>query len=164
MHQIRCIFLDMNGVELFLLGRKLMKLGEEAIPPGGFRALPTSVRSILLDVFEHPNTSVGEITARTGFPQSHVSASVAKLRDEGLFTTTIDPNDRRRTLVRRSPEVTRRAANKPMVPIDDALANALGTSDPNLIEKLSQALDLIAHHLNPDAIAKLRTESETPKC
>lgn len=154
----------MNGVELFLLGRKLMKLGEEAIPPGSFRELPTSVRSILLDVFEHPNTSVGEITARTGFPQSHVSASVAKLRDEGVFATTIDPNDRRRTLVRRSPEVTRRAANQAMVPIDDALANALSSTDPALVEKLSQALDLIAHHLNPDAIAKLRTESATPKC
>ena len=154
----------MNGIELFLLGRKLMKLGEEAIPAGGFRSLPTSVRSILLDVFEHPDTSVGEIAARTGFPQSHISASVAKLRDEGLFVTKIDANDRRRTLVRRSPEVTRRAANQAMVSIDTALANALATDDPNLVDTLSRALDLIAHHLNPDAIAKLRTESGASNC
>ncbi len=154
----------MNGVELFLLGRKLMKLGEESIPPGGFRSLPTSVRSILLDVLEHPDTSVGEITARTGFPQSHVSASVAKLRDEGLFITTIDANDRRRTLVRRSPEITRRAANRETGSVEEALANALASNDPDLVAELTRALDLIAQHLNPDAIAKLRTESGAPKC
>ena len=101
----------MNALELFLLGRKLMKLGEQAIPTtAGFHQLPTSVRSILIDVFEHPNSSVGEITTRTGFPQSHVSAAVARLREGGALVTTVDPNDRRRTLVRPSPEVPRRAA------------------------------------------------------
>jgi DNA-binding MarR family transcriptional regulator len=154
----------MNGVELFLLGRKLMKIGEEAIPRNGFRELPTSVRSILLDVFEHPDTSVGEIATRTGFPQSHISASVAKLRDEGVFVTTIDPSDRRRTLVRRSPEVTRRVATKEMVPIRDALSAALGSDDESFIAQISDALDLLAEHLNPDAIAKLRTESGAPAC
>ncbi len=36
---------------------------------------PTSVRMILVNVSEHPDSSIGEIASRTGFPQSHVSAS-----------------------------------------------------------------------------------------
>src|SRR6266542_4942792 len=96
----------MNALELFLLGRKLMKLGEQAIPTtAGFHQLPTSVHSILIDVFEHPNSSIGEITARTGFPQSQVSASVAKLREGGALVTEADPGDRRRTLVHPHPAI-----------------------------------------------------------
>ncbi len=41
----------MNGLELFLLARKLMKIGEAAIPAAGFHELPTSVRSVLIDAF-----------------------------------------------------------------------------------------------------------------
>ncbi len=149
----------MNGMELFILGRKLMKISEEAIPREGFRQLPTSVRSILMDVFEHPDTSVGEIAARTGFPQSHVSASVAKLRDEGAFVTAIDPADRRRTLVRRSPEVTKRAAQRVSLPIDGAIANALGTSDHMEIGLVVNALQLLFDRLTPEALVRLRAEA-----
>ena len=149
----------MNGMELFLLGRKLMKIGEDAIPRTGFRELPTSVRSILIDVFEHPDTSVGEIAARTGFPQSHVSASVAKLREEGAFVTTIDATDRRRTLVRRSPEVTKRAAQRVLIPIDAAVASALGTTATREIDEVVAALQLLFDRLTPEALARLRTEA-----
>src|SRR5947207_4856 len=98
-----------------------MKIGEEAIVRAGFHHLPTSVRSILVDVFEHPNSSIGEITARTGFLQSHVSAAVARLRDGGAFVTTVDPQDRRRTRVRPAPEILRRATHLRSAPIDGAL-------------------------------------------
>ena len=70
----------MNAVELYLLGRKLMKIAEEALPKPTTGGPPTSVRMILIHVAEHPDSSVGEIASRTGFPQSHVSASVARLR------------------------------------------------------------------------------------
>jgi hypothetical protein len=36
----------MNGLELFLLGRRLMKLGEDAIPPSGFHQLATSALAL----------------------------------------------------------------------------------------------------------------------
>jgi SAM-dependent methyltransferase/DNA-binding MarR family transcriptional regulator len=140
----------MNALELYLLGRRLMKLGEQAIPAtAGFHQLPTSVRSILIDVFEHPNSSVGEITARTGFPQSHVSAAVARLRDGGALVTTVDPNDRRRTLVRPSPEVPRRAARLVSAPVDGALAAALGTKDPREVAEAVAALQALARRLTP---------------
>src|SRR6266542_7049232 len=148
----------MNALELFLLGRKLMKLGEQAIPTtAGFHQLPTSVRSILIDVFEHPNSSVGEITTRTGFPQSHVSAAVARLREGGALVTTVDPNDRRRTLVRPSPEVPRRAARLVSAPIDGALAAALGTQDPGEVGEVVAALEALAQRLAP-------SETQQPGC
>jgi DNA-binding MarR family transcriptional regulator len=146
-----------DGLELFLLGRTLMKIGQEAIHRAGFHQLPTSVRSVLIDVFEHPNSSVGEIAARTGFPQSHVSASVARLRAGGAFETTLDPRDRRRTLVRPSPEVLRRAAQRAAAPIDDALADALGTEDPGEVGEVVGALEGLGRRLSPKALGRIRS-------
>src|ERR1700745_3485177 len=90
----------MNGLELFLLGRRLMRLGQSAVPSGRFQGLPTSVQSVLIDVFEHPDTAIGGIVTRTGLPQSHVSTSVARLIRVGVLEKRVDPNDGRRTLVR----------------------------------------------------------------
>lgn len=143
----------MDGLELFLLGRKLMKLGEEAIPPSGFHQIPTSVRSVLVDVFEHPGSSVSEITARTGFPQSHVSASVTRLRKAGALITTTDPGDRRRTLVSPNPEVGRGLGSRARVPADAVLARAIGTGDPGQVAEAVAALEALARLLIPGAPA-----------
>ncbi len=145
----------MNGLELFLLGRKLMKLGEEAIPPSGFHQVPTSVRSVLMDVYEHPGSSVSEITARTGFPQSHVSASVARLRESGALVTTTDPADRRRTLAAPNPEVRRGLSSLGWVPVDAVLARAIGTGDRGQAAEAVAALELLARLLTPDAPVRL---------
>jgi DNA-binding MarR family transcriptional regulator len=144
-----------NGLELFLLGRKLMKLGEEAIPPSGFHQMPTSVRSVLVDVYEHPGSSVSEITARTGFPQSHVSASVARLREAGGLITTTDPADRRRTLVSPNPEVRRGLPSLAWEPVDAVLAGAIGTGDPGQVTEAVAALELLARLLTRGAPAWL---------
>ncbi|WP_210407891.1 winged helix DNA-binding protein [Allokutzneria sp. NRRL B-24872] len=132
----------MRGLELYLLGRRLMKIGERAIEPSHFHELPASVRTVMIDVFEHPDSSVSEITARTGFPQSHVSASVARLREAGVLLTTTDPGDRRRTLVRQAPDVPARAAKFLKSTVDDAVAESLGLDDPSevveLLEKLAE--------------------------
>jgi DNA-binding MarR family transcriptional regulator len=145
-----------DGLALFLLGRKLMKLGEEAIHRAGFHQLPTSVRSILVDVFEHPDSSVGEIAARTGFPQSHVSASVARLRAGGALVTAVDPQDRRRTLVRPSPQVRHRAPEGGAAPVDAALAAVLGTQDPQKVAEVVATLEALARRLAPEALTRSR--------
>jgi DNA-binding MarR family transcriptional regulator len=138
----------MNAVELYLLGRKLMKIAEEALPKPATGGPPTSVRMILIDVAEHPDSSVGEITARTGFPQSHVSTSVARLRELGALVTSIDPRDRRRTLTRLAPGIRQRS-RRAAVPVDSVLAAALGTSDPTDVEEVIEALDGLAARLMP---------------
>lgn len=147
----------MNGVDLFLLGRTLMKIGEEAIPTDGLPRYSTSHRSVLIvasDVQAHPDSSVGEIAERTGFPQSKVSACVARLREAGAIDAAPDPGDRRRLLVRPAATVSARVAEVEAASIDDALVAALGT-DERLAE-VRAALDTLARHLTPQALTRLR--------
>ncbi|MCX5213803.1 MarR family transcriptional regulator [Kitasatospora sp. NBC_00240] len=151
----------MNGVELFLLGRTLMKIGEEALPqpagdhgrrPGGTR----SVLVVLSDIVEHPDSAVGEIAARTGLPQSQVSTAVARLKEAGSITTAPDPADRRRLLARPAAEPSARVAEVRTGTIDTALAAALGTDDPARVEEVTAALDILARHLTPATLSRLR--------
>ena len=156
----------MYGLELFLLGRNLMKLGEEAIRAeasfaiatrAGSRKLPTSVRSVLIDVCEHPNSSISEITARTGFPQSHVSAAVARLREERAVVTVVDSSDRRRTLVGPSSEAPPRAAQPDAAAVRRVLMAALGTDDAGDVAEVVSAVETLARRLTPEAIARIRS-------
>jgi DNA-binding MarR family transcriptional regulator len=137
-----------NAVELYLLGRKLMKIAEEALPKPPTGGPPTSVRMILIDIGEHPDSSVGEIAARTGFPQSHVSTSIARLRELGALVTSVDPRDRRRTLTRLAPGIRQRS-RRAEVSVDAVLTEALGSPDPTELEEVIEALDGLAARLMP---------------
>ncbi|MER7768769.1 helix-turn-helix domain-containing protein [Kitasatospora sp. NPDC096140] len=160
----------MNGVELFLLGRTLMKIGEQAMPRPDRSEQPAqsdpsetgargSVRSVLVtlgDVVAHPGTTVGEITARTGLPQSQVSTAVARLVETGSVTTEPDPADRRRRLVHPAAHPSARVAEVRATTIDDALTAALTTPDgtapdPQLFHEVATAIDTLARHLTPAA-------------
>ncbi|GAA2629126.1 hypothetical protein GCM10010399_71040 [Dactylosporangium fulvum] len=134
-------------MELLVLARALMKIGGAALPLPGGEDLPASVRSVLVDIAQHPDSSVSEITARTCFPQSHVSASIARLQDSGAVITTPDPKDRRRTLVRPNPAATSRLLVVTATPIDDALAAAL--ADKSALPEVQAALKTLARHLIP---------------
>jgi DNA-binding MarR family transcriptional regulator len=147
-----------KGLELFLLGRRLMKLGERAVSSGRFRGLPTSVQSVLVDLFEHPDTAISDIVLRTGLPQSHVSASVARLREVGVIETRTDPNDRRRTLVRPARGLRERVQRRGTAAIDPVLAEALGTVDEREIEEVKRLLEELARRLmRADRRKKVRT-------
>ena len=143
----------MNGLELYLLGRRLMKLGEEALPPSGLDNMAASVRSVLTDVFSHPGSSVSEIVERTGFPQSHVSSSVARLRDLGVLVTAPDPADRRWTLVRPAEgmvqKMVQKAVRRSATPIDATLAEALGPDAQDRLPEILAALDLLGELMMP---------------
>jgi len=145
-----------NALELFLLGRTLMKIGQQALPHGAARALPASVWTVWLDVLEHPNSSISQIAARTGFPQSHVSASVTRLRAlSGALETLPDPADGRRTLVRAA-EVPHAAGGFAPSPADRAVAAVLRTDDPQVVGEVMAALELLARRLTPSVLARLR--------
>jgi DNA-binding MarR family transcriptional regulator len=100
---------DMDALDLIILGRQLARIGERAMRGGeldddGHTALglplPAGALIVMRDVLAHPGSSISDITARTGLPQSHVSESVNKLRIKGIAEINADPADRRRTLVR----------------------------------------------------------------
>ncbi|WP_037671662.1 MarR family winged helix-turn-helix transcriptional regulator [Streptomyces griseus] len=144
----------MNGVELFLLGRTLMKIGEEALPepPTGGGRYAGSARLVLIvasDIAAHPDTAVGEIASRTGLPQSQVSSAIARLKEAGSVRTAPDPVDRRRVLVRQAAAVSERVAQVRAVGIEDALARALGSDDPHRLREVSEALGVLTRNLMP---------------
>jgi DNA-binding MarR family transcriptional regulator len=144
-----------DAVELFLLGRTLMKIGEEALPTEGLGDQPGSVRTVLIvvsDVRAHPGSAVGEIAARTGLPQSAVSAAVARLREAGAVVAEPDPADRRRVLIQ--PNVSDRVEEVRAAGIDTALAKALGDTDR--VAEVAALLDRLAEHLTPRVLSRLR--------
>ncbi|MET8025333.1 helix-turn-helix domain-containing protein [Streptomyces avermitilis] len=153
----------MNGVELFLLGRTLMKIGEQAMPQPE-AAARGSVRSVLVvlgDIVTRPGTTVGEIAARTGLPQSQVSTAVARLEEAGSVNTRPDPADRRRRLIHPAAKPSARVAEVRAAPLDDALTAALsapdGTApDPGTLHEITTALDVLARHLTPEAATRAR--------
>ncbi|MEV0589601.1 MarR family transcriptional regulator [Nonomuraea sp. NPDC050310] len=149
----------MNGVDLFLLGRTLMKIGEEALPTEGIGEQPASARTVLIvvsDVRGHPGSAVGEIAARTGLPQSAVSAAVARLREADAVITEPDPRDRRRLLIRPAPQISDRVGQVRATSIDAALAKALDTTDPQRVAEVTTLLEELARHLTPQALTRLR--------
>jgi DNA-binding MarR family transcriptional regulator len=153
--------IDVNAVEVYLLGRKLMKIAESAFAadPEHGSGLPTSVRMVLVDISMHPGSSISEVTARTGFPQSHVSASVARLRDEGVLDTSIDPADGRRTLVRLAPDFKQRRGARPAVPVETALAAEISSADPDSVAQTIEALETVAQRIIPHALRRTRPTS-----
>ena len=142
--------LDMEALELIQLGRRLVRIGEHVLRSSGDGPIPPLGPSMVLqDVFGHAGSSVSEITGRTGLPQGYVSESIARLRDEGFVVTEVDAADRRRNLVRMSPEHLRRVARKGSAPVDAALAQAFAESDPANVQALVDTLSELAHRLLP---------------
>lgn len=123
------------------------------MPPSSFQELPKSVRMVLVDVFDNPGTPIGAIAERTGFPQSLVSAAVARLRDAGILRTERDESDRRRTLVHPAPDAATwaREARSTMPPVDDTiaavLAERLGTAGAAELAEALAALETLGRLL-----------------
>jgi DNA-binding MarR family transcriptional regulator len=100
-------------------------------------------------VFAHPDSSVSDVTDRTGMPQGYVSECIARLRDTGLVETTTDPSDGRRTLVRFSSGHVRTIVAKGTVAVDATLGRALSESDPDKLAQIVVALSTLAERLRP---------------
>jgi DNA-binding MarR family transcriptional regulator len=137
-------------MSLFLLGRRLMQIAEGALP-GGRKG--TSGRLVFVDVAYHQNSSITEITERTGFPQSLVSTWVARLRELGLLESSPDPLDRRRTLVRTTPALKAVEGRLSRLSIDDALAGELAAGDQEELGDVIVALDLLSRLLTPEVLS-----------
>lgn len=105
--------------QLFLLGRTLVKIEEEALPelPPGADTHRVGTRAalvVLSDLLGHPDTSVSAIAVRAGLPRSQVSGAVARL--EGRFDRHRARSCRRQKAV--DPQGTRRVRRGPVTPHD----------------------------------------------
>jgi DNA-binding MarR family transcriptional regulator len=134
---------------MIMLGRQLTRIGEEAARGSRAFALPTGPTLVLRDVLAHPGSSIGEVTARTGLPQSYTSESVARLREQGILETMPDPADGRKTLVRLSSQHMRVVAKKGAVSVDAALAAALGEQNPAELKSILSSLTDLSERLRP---------------
>lgn len=136
---------------MFLLGRTLMKLGEDSLPTDGIGPQPGSTRTVLvvlLDLVEHGESSVGDIVGRTGLPQSQVSTAVARLREADRVDTEPDPADRRRVRIRIRPDPSPRALAVASSSIDATIAAALGhDSEDSEVEAVVASLESLAVRL-----------------
>jgi hypothetical protein len=98
----------------------------------------------------HPGSSVSEITERTGFPQSQVSLSVARLRELGAVLTAPDPADRRRTLVQPVEGLMGKGMRYAAVPVDQTIAEAIGAQAHDRLPDVLAALELLGQLIIPE--------------
>jgi DNA-binding MarR family transcriptional regulator len=158
----------MDGLRLFLLGRRLMQIAEAGFARSGAVAPPVGSMLVLEDIVTHPGSSITDITARTGFPQSHVSTLVARFRSAGIVETSKDASDGRRTLVRASREYVRKAARRGIAAVDVDMAAAMPAAGTASVAEVVAALDLLAEALIPrararfDELADRSDTSDTP--
>lgn len=140
----------MDPVELFLLGRRLMKIAETALPDVGASA--GGNRTTLLTASEiagHPGSTVGEIATRTGLPQSAISQAVARLVGAGSVVGEPDPADGRRTLLRHVGETSERVAEVRATSIRPALRAATDGADAASLDVIEGALRQLSTALHP---------------
>ncbi|MCW7940691.1 MarR family transcriptional regulator [Streptomyces hygroscopicus] len=137
----------MDGMQLLRLGKRLTELGRDAIDQASPTSLTPGEVAVIADAFRHPDCSVREIVARTGFAQSHVSASVSRLRERGLLETAPDPADGRRTLVHLTDRARRAVRARAGTPADEAIVRAV--ADPGRAERVTALLDELAELLLP---------------
>ncbi|MGY4719658.1 MarR family winged helix-turn-helix transcriptional regulator [Naumannella huperziae] len=137
----------MNGVDLFLLGRVLMRVAEESLPADGRTGDVRVGLIVASDIADHPGTSASEIVARTGLPQSRVSGAITRLRTAGAIDASPDPADGRRILISPAQTISKRVAEVRATSIAAALTEAMGDPDPDqvadaiaMLEQLGRAL------------------------
>lgn len=127
-----------------------MKIAESALPDVGAGA--GGNRTTLLvasEIAAHPGSTVGEIAARSGLPQSAVSQAVARLAKAGSIVSEPDPADGRRTLLRHAGETSERVAEVRATSIRPALKAATGEADAASLDTIESALRQLSTVLHP---------------
>lgn len=140
----------MDPMELFLLGRRLMKIAESALPDVGAGAVGNRTTLIVAsEIAGSPGITVGEIAARSGLPQSAISQAVARLVKAGSVVGAPDPTDGRRTLLRHAGETSERVVEIRAMSIRPALEAATDDADAASLDLIESALRQLSTALRP---------------
>ncbi|MFJ8045531.1 MarR family transcriptional regulator [Kitasatospora sp. NPDC096147] len=137
----------MDGVRLLRLGKRLTELGREMVTDDASETLTPGEIAVISDVYQHPASAVQDIRVRTGFAQSHVSTSVARLRERGLLDAALDPSDGRRTLLTASALARTYIRTQVARPAEPLIAKAVAT--PAHAQRVTELLDELATLLLP---------------
>lgn len=150
----------MDGVRLLRLGKRLTELGRAMVTDHASATLTPGEIAVISDVYQHPGSSVQDIRVRTGFAQSHVSTSVARLRERGLLDAAPDPADGRRTLLSVSTLARGYVRARATRPAEPLLAEAL--ADPARARRAAELLDELAALLLPGPPASASPAPASP--
>ncbi|MET9240715.1 MarR family transcriptional regulator [Nonomuraea sp. NPDC003709] len=132
----------MDGGQLHRLGKRLIELSSQVTGETGDLSLTPGEAAVLEDVIKHPASSISEIHQRTGFVQSHVSASVSRLKARGLVQTEPDASDGRRTRVRVAEGAMQAIGRRAARSIDEAIGRTIG--DPGRARRTTELLQELA--------------------
>ena len=132
----------MDGGQLHRLGKRLIELSSQVTGEAGDLSLTPGEAAVLEDVIKHPASSISEIHQRTGFVQSHVSASVSRLKARGLMKTEPDASDGRRTRVRVADGAMQAIGRRAARSIDQAIDRTIG--DPGRARRTTELLQELA--------------------
>lgn len=146
--------------QLNRLGRRLVEVSRAISREPDDLVLTAGQEAVLEDVLRHPASTVTQIHSRSGFTQSHVSASVARLRELGLLDGAMDSTDRRRTRLRASGSTAQAIARRARRSVDAQVVAAAsspqeGSAVLELLEQLLQSPPATG------AVASTRTRAMT---
>jgi len=131
----------LDVVALSRLARILREVALDASQAGHDLPVTGGELALVEAVARQPGSTIRELCATTGLAQSWVSTLARQLADKGVVQLEADPADRRRTLVRLTPETARRALHEEgRRPIGDALTRALPHLDAGDAAELERLL------------------------
>jgi DNA-binding MarR family transcriptional regulator len=85
-------------VEMIWLGEQIAKAGRQQLQDYA-SGIPTAELIVMAHLVDHAPSTITDITQRTGYAQSRVSAAVASMAEREWVWTEADPTDGRRTVV-----------------------------------------------------------------
>jgi DNA-binding MarR family transcriptional regulator len=132
----------MDGGQLHRLGKRLIELSAQVTGEAGDLSLTPGQAAVLEDVIKHAASSISEIHQRTGFVQSHVSASVSRLKARGLVETETDPSDGRRTRVYVTDAAMQAIARRAARSIHQVIGRSIG--GPEQAHRTTELLEELA--------------------
>jgi DNA-binding MarR family transcriptional regulator len=135
----------MDAGRLHRLGKRLIELSRAATTEATDPQMTPGELAVLEHLVTNPDSSVSDLSARTGFAQSHVSNSVARLRHRGLVDTIADPSDGRRTKVQATNVALQAITNRAGRGVQDAIAAAV--PDAEKARQVTVKLDELAQLL-----------------
>jgi SAM-dependent methyltransferase len=137
----------MNGAELYSLGRMLTAIADDALPAESvLRQITPGDRLVLEDVAGHPGTTVDDIAGRTGLLASQVIALVRDMAARELTASSPGAGGGRVTL---GSAVL--SGGDTAVPVDAAVAAALGTAHAAELGETLRDLEALARRLGRGA-------------
>ena len=132
---------EVDVIRLNRLARQLREIALKASQEGAELSISVGELAVIETVARNPDSTISEISRRTGLAQSWVSKIVRELSEDGVFHHGKDPNDRRQTRVRLDPEIQRRTVEDYGArPIDEAVADAAPHLDAAGVKRVKELL------------------------